>query len=128
MFCNKYRHEAQAMRVRLHNLERELQQCQQQLEESRETQRAALEDCDEAKRRLAKHEQLFGQLSLFGESFLDVQRTLAALSQTLKKEKDAAVEAAASVGASVVTVQRLASNLHHVAEKAHETSANVEQL
>jgi uncharacterized protein YukE len=128
MFWHKHKSEAQALRIRLHNLERELQQSRQELEESRAAQRTALEDCDEARRKLASHERLFGGLSLFGESFLDVQKTLAALSQTLKKEKDAAVEAAASMGASVVTVERMAANLHHLAEKTHETSAGVEQL
>lgn len=128
MFCNKYKHEVQAIRARSHNLEHELQLSRQQLEESRSEQQAARQDCDEAKTKLAKHEQLFGQLSLFSESFLNVQKTLATLSQTLKKEKDAAVEAAASVGASVVTVERMATNLHQVAEKTHETASSVEQL
>jgi len=116
------------MRDRINNLEHELQQRQRQFEESRIGFQASQEECDEAKAMLVKHERLFAQLSLFGDSFLEVQKTLAELSLTLKKEKDVAVESAASVGANVVTVERMSANLRHVAEKTHETASSVELL
>jgi hypothetical protein len=128
MLCGKHRREAAALRNSLNNLEHDHRQCQRQFEESRVGFQASLEECDEAKAKLVKHERLFAQLSRFGESFLEVQKTLAELSHTLKKEKDVAVESAASVGANVVTVERMSANLRQVAEKTHETASSVELL
>ncbi len=128
MFCVKRRREIQEMRVKMHGLEHDRQQNQQHLDASQAEYQAVLLEYGEAKTKIAKHEKLFAQMALFGESFVEVQKTLANLSQTLKKEKDAAVEAAASVDASTVTVTRISSCLRLLADKTHETASNVEQL
>lgn len=82
----------------------------------------------EALKQCAMHSELFKHVTLFGESFLEVQSSLASLAHTMKAEKDQAMETTASLGANLVTVEKISGNLHQLSEKTHETAAGVENL
>lgn len=81
-----------------------------------------------AESKCAMHGELFKHIQLFGDSFLEVQSSLAGLAHTMKAEKDQAVEASASLGANLLVVEKISGNLRQLSEKTHETAAGVEHL
>jgi hypothetical protein len=102
------------------------------LEAEIETLRTEVEDlrCGyaEAINKCAVHAELFKHISLFGDSFLEVQSSLASLANTMKAEKDQAGEATATLGANLLAVEKISGNLNHLSEKTHQTAAGVEHL
>ena len=82
----------------------------------------------EATEKCAMHGELFKHITLFSDSFLEVQSSLASLARTMKEEKDLAMETTASLGTNLLTVEKISGNLHQLSEKTHETAAGVEHL
>ncbi|MEN6586743.1 MAG: methyl-accepting chemotaxis protein, partial [Sulfuricella sp.] len=76
----------------------------------------------------AMHDQLFKHIMMFGDTFVEVQGTLAKLAHSMKAEKDHAMEAANSLGTNLVAVEKISGNLHQLSEKTHETASGVEHL
>jgi predicted nucleic acid-binding Zn-ribbon protein len=128
MFCSKYRKQLAALRADLTQLEREKLQLEKQVGELCTRNDTVVKERDDALARCAVHQELFQHLLLFGGSFLEVQSSLSTLAQTMKHEKDQAVQAAASLGANLATVERITGNLQHLSEKTHETAAAVDHL
>ena len=128
MFCTRYRREADRLRTEAAALRREQQALEAEVGDLRAERDALQRERDDALAKCAMHTELFQHLLLFGGSFLEVQGSLASLAHTMKHEKDQAVEAAASLGANLVTIERISGNLQEMSEKTSETAAGVEQL
>ena len=128
MFCSKYRQETAALRGELANLQQEKEALAEQLASLRAEAEAARRERDEATAKCEVHGGLFQHLLLFGGSLLEVQGSLASLASTMKHEKDQAVDAAASLGSNLITIERISGNLQRMSEKTKETAGAVEHL
>jgi hypothetical protein len=71
---------------------------------------------------------LFRNMTHFGDSFLELQRSLAGLANTMKEEKQHAASAAGASDSGREVIHEIASNLHSVAEKTQQTARSVETL
>jgi len=98
------------------------------LDKAREENQALSTKVAELEAQLAFQKGMFDNMQRFGVSFLEMQRTLAGLAQTLKKEKDDAVTAAAAGSSGRAVMQDIASNLQQVAAHTQETAKSVERL
>lgn len=71
---------------------------------------------------------MFDSMQKFGESFVELQRSLSGLATTMKSEQQGAVEAASASNQSRVAMAKIAANLHTVSEKTQQTAHSVENL
>ena len=71
---------------------------------------------------------MFDSMQKFGESFVELQRSLSGLASTMKSEQQGAVEAASASSQSREAMARIAANLHTVSEKTQQTAHSVENL
>ena len=71
---------------------------------------------------------LFQNMLRFGDSFLELQRSLSGLASTMKDEKQNAADAAGASDRSRQVIHEIAGNLHNVAEKTQQTAHSVETL
>jgi uncharacterized protein YukE len=128
MICGRVRKEKDLLHSELEMLRQE----RNALEADVATLRAEAEDLRlgyaAAEDRCAMHGELFKHILLFGDSFLEVQGSLASLAHTMKAEKDQAVEASSSLGANLLAVEKISGNLRQLSEKTHETAAGVDHL
>ena len=71
---------------------------------------------------------LFENMQKFGESFIELQRSLSGLATTMQSEKSSAVAAAGASANSRSAMADIAANLQHVSEKTKQTAQSVEGL
>ncbi len=71
---------------------------------------------------------LFQNMQRFGDSFLELQRSLAGLANTMKDETRNAANAAGASDSGREVMHEIANNLHSVAEKTQQTARSVETL
>jgi len=124
----KTRQTNQALQQQVQTLSREKNELAAALDAAtteRDTLRA---QAAEAQERQSLNQGLFESMQRFGDSFLEMQRTLASLAQSMKKEQEHAIAAASASGTSRAAMQEIASNLQTVTEKTRQTAHSVEQL
>ena len=82
--------------------------------------------------KLSHHDRLFtglfDRLKLYGDSAVMLQGTLASLATAMKTELQHSIDAGTALGSNLVSIERIAANLGHMAERTHETSAKVSML
>ena len=123
---NKPRSEENLQRTE--ELEQELAATRSQLAEVEAQRDAELARRNELEAAASLAEGLFGNFRFFGDSLLQLQRTLASLAEVLRGEKDTAIQAAeVSVSAREGT-HRLVSSLQDVVANINATTSNVESL
>ena len=128
MICGRIRKERDLLQSELVRLSQErgelasdVTALRAELEDLRQDHTAASDQC-------AMHGELFKHIQMFGDTFVEVQSSLASLAHTMKAEKDHAVEAATSLGTNLIAVEKISANLHQLSEKTHETASGVEHL
>jgi hypothetical protein len=124
----KYKKRSEELQQQVETLGREKNQLTTALAET-------ASECDALRARLAEHESkqlvhagVFQNMLRFGDSFLELQRSLAGLAQTMKTERANSMTAAGASEASRLAMEDIASNLHNVAETTQETAHSVENL
>ncbi len=128
MFRSQYKAQLQALQRQFDHLQRERDQMSAALAEAASEKSALLRQVEELTVKQQMYDGLFENMQRFGNSFLELQRTLGSLAQNMKKEKEHAVTAASASSASRTAMQEIASNLQDVAEKTRQTAHSVEQL
>ena len=128
MFGTRHENEKKQLRSELETLGFLTRQQENEMSELRAEVDTLRTERDHAVAKCAMHEELFKHIQLFGTSFTEVQQSLAGLAHTMKEEKDQAVRAASSLGNNLLTVEKIADNLHQLSEKTHETAEGVESL
>jgi predicted nucleic acid-binding Zn-ribbon protein len=128
MFCSKHKRESVALRAALAAVRREKETLEEQLAGLHAEAETARHERDVATAKCDMYGGLFQHLLLFGGSLGEVQGSLASLAQTMKHEKDQAVDAAASLNTNLATIERISGNLQHLSRKASETAGAVDHL
>jgi hypothetical protein len=128
MICGRIRKEKDLLHSELEMLRQERNSLEADIEALHSEVDDLRQGYAKAEDKCAMHGELFKHILLFSDSFLEVQGSLAGLAHTMKAEKDQAVEAAASLGANLLTIEKMSGNLHQLSEKTHETAAGVEHL
>ena len=128
MFGGSVRKEKDLLSSELTNLRRERNSLEAEAQALRAEVDALKQANDAAEGKCAMHGELFKHILLFGDSFLEVQGSLSSLAHTMKVEKDQAVEASVSLGANMLTVEKISNNLRKLSEKTHETATGVDHL
>ena len=126
MFFNKKKLDEQAGRIAA--LEETVAERNQALAESNE-RLAAVESREHALvTELERLKGLTQQLQAFGRSLTDVQTSIATLANSMKKEKDEAVDAQSVSAASRATVEGIATSLSDLAENSQRAALQVGEL
>ncbi|BAN36025.1 methyl-accepting chemotaxis sensory transducer [Sulfuricella denitrificans skB26] len=127
MFCGKYKAELAGLITRNRLLEVESNHLKAQVE-SMQAENAALQQDLAEKSLQGDMRELFQYLGLYGQSAMDVQKTMAALAMAMKDEKERTVTAVAQLSANSAALGRIASNMHEMSARTQETARNVESL
>jgi hypothetical protein len=127
MFNSHLKQANAELREKLQQSENESHQLASQLAEMKQQLVAAEAKAPDA-RRCDLYAGLFENMQSFGASFQQFQQSMAGLANSLKEEKDTAVEAASTSGANRVAMQRIVDNLRLMADKTQETAHSVDSL
>jgi hypothetical protein len=128
MFGGKLRQENFALQDRLTQTEREIAALRgdlSRLESERDTVRAELEGVQTGQRTSVR---LFTNMQGFGDSFIELQKSQVAAAQSLREEKDHAIEAATVSASNREAVLQIAQSLEALSGDTIRTSQNVQSL
>ena len=128
MFGSKWKTQFETLQGEFENLKRERDQLSSALTATAAEQNVLQSQLDSLSTKQALYGGLFENMQKFGESFVELQRSLAGLATTMKSEKSSAVEAAGASSSSREAMADIAANLHHVSEKTKQTAHSVEGL
>ena len=128
MFGSKWKTQFETLQGEFENLKRERDQLSSALTATTAEQTGLQSQLDTLSTKQALYGGLFDNMQKFGESFIELQRSLAGLATTMKAEKSSAVEAAGASSSSREAMADIAANLHHVSEKTKQTAHSVEGL
>ena len=103
------------------NLRSTLSQTESDLSSVRAAQQKAEDDCEIAR-------QIYHSMQVFGESFIELQRSQASAAQALKEEKLHAIEAASVSAGNRVAIEAIAKNLAVLSTDTLKSSDNVHNL
>lgn len=127
-FGGKLRRDNQSLKVRLIETERdisiprsELVKLKSERESLRAEAAAARTTCDVAN-------EIYGNMHHFGESFVELQQSQAAAANSLREEKNNAIEAANVSVSNREAVMKIASSLEALSGDTLQTSQNVKDL
>jgi hypothetical protein len=128
MFCGKLKQTNQTLQARLSENERDIASLRAELARL-ENERAAMQaEVSYAREECGLHEKMFGNLAGFGDSFVSLQSSQAAAAQSLKEEKQHAIEAAHVSVNNREAVMNIASSLEALSGDTLQTSQNVQGL
>jgi len=128
MFGGKLRQENFALQDRLTQTEREIAALRgdlSRLESERDTVRAELEGVQTGQQTSVR---LFTNMQGFGDSFIELQKSQVAAAQSLREEKDHAIEAATVSASNREAVLQIAQSLEALSGDTIRTSQNVQSL
>lgn len=74
------------------------------------------------------HLQLFQNMKLFGDSFLEIQKSLATLAGDMKREKGNALRASGVSQENRSAITNISSSLQQMSQRTMKTAASVDQL
>ena len=128
MFGGKWKKQFETLQIQFDHLKRERDQLNSALA-STATEKSSLEtQVAELSAKQTLYGGMFLNMQKFGESFVELQRSLSGLATTMKSEKSNAVEAAGASSESREAMTKIAANLHEVSEKTQQTAHSVENL
>lgn len=128
MFFGRYRRQIEALEVRLREADSALAKKDAEAAAELAARQAAEERMDKMTGDLDKCQRIYLTMQSFGESFLEIQRSQVAVANTMKAEKEHAVQAAAVSGTSREAMERIASNLSTMAADSSTMATNVDTL
>lgn len=122
------RQETKELKQRIAELELEMAQRQQVLAQMELRANAAEKEAENRRNELDKLRALFGNFQAFGQSLIDVQRSLSRLAEATKAEKHRAVQAQGVSTESRLAAEGIASNLAELARSSQGTATQVGAL
>ncbi|MBI5750920.1 MAG: CZB domain-containing protein [Hydrogenophilales bacterium] len=128
MFGSKWKKQFETLQGEFEHMRRERDQLSSALAATASEKDTLQSQVDTLSSKQALYGGLFENMQKFGESFVELQRSLAGLATTMKSEKSSAVEAAGVSNSSREAMAHIAANLHHVSEKTKQTAHSVEGL
>ena len=124
-----------AHRERADRLERELQearatlaQAQTELAAEKAERQSAIDEVAATKHHLEQCRRMYQSLQSFGDSFLEIQRSQAAIANSMKDEKRHAVEAATVSATNRKAIEGMVSNIGNIATATSTMAGRVEAL
>ncbi len=128
MFCGKLKQEHALVQQRLVETERDIANLRDQLARL-ENQRDALRaEADAATLKCRVADEIFSSMQHFGESFISLQTSQVKAANSLREEKQHAIEAATVSVSNREAVLNIASSLESLSADTLQTSKNVQGL
>ena len=128
MFGSKWKKQFETLQSEFENMKRERDELSSALVATASEKDTLQSQVDTLSTKQALYGGLFENMQKFGDSFVELQRSLAGLATTMKTEKRSAIEAAGASNSSREAMADIAANLHHVSEKTKQTAHSVEGL
>ena len=127
MFFGKYKEQLAGLGTRVHFLEEENGHLKQRAEDL-QLENATLRQELAEKSRYASLDELFLCLGSYGQSAMDIQKSMAALALAMKEERVRTGKAVTQLDANSAALDRIATNMREMSERTHETARNVDSL
>lgn len=128
MFGRKWKKQLASLQREFNQLKSERDQLNQALGTTATEKSALAAQIADLSAKHALYGGMFESMQKFGESFVELQRSLSGLATTMKSEQKGAVEAASASNQSREAMAKIAANLHTVSEKTQQTAHSVENL
>jgi len=127
MFFGKHKEQLAGLNTKVHSLDVENGHLKQQTE-SLQLENTNLQQELAEKSRHGDLDELFQCLGSYGQSSMEVQKSMAALAIAMKDEKARSVTAVAQLGANSAVLDRVATNMREMSARTEETARNVGSL
>jgi hypothetical protein len=128
MFGSKAKQELQQALIKLSaaeseitNLRTELNNAESDLKIARQESQQAVENCEVAR-------LIYQNMQTFGDSFVEIQKSQVSAAQSLKVEKQHAIEASSVSAGNREAVEEIASSLAALSSDTMQSSSNVDNL
>lgn len=128
MFCGKYKERIGQLETELREERARREAAEQRLAGLEQQARAAEARAAAADQALERSRRLHQALQSFGDSFLEIQRSQAAIAHAMRDERNHAVEAASVSGNCRQSIEKIAASLAVMADDGAAMSGNVEEL
>jgi DNA repair exonuclease SbcCD ATPase subunit len=128
MFWSKHESQVQSLEEKVHDLEQRNQSLQEENDSLRAENGTSEAALAELRSELEMKTGLFQHMQSFGISFLELQKSMASLANTMKNEKQHAMDAAGVSNRNRASMQKISSNLQNLSTDTHETARSVENL
>jgi hypothetical protein len=128
MFCTGYKQRIQELEDRLQEARNTEASMTARLAEECEARLAAETRHTELLKSLDKCQRIYHTMQSFGESFIEIQRSQVAIANTMKEEKQHAVEAATVSGSCRQSMSQISTSLAAMASDTASMAGNVETL
>jgi hypothetical protein len=128
MFCSKIRQELQLAQARLAQSEQESADLRNELKQVQNEREAMREGMQEAQLACEVARRIYNNMQGFGESFVALQGTLAMAAESLRGEKQHAIEAASVSAGNREAVVHIAQTLELMSGDTLQSSKNVQSL
>lgn len=127
-FIGRLKQENSQLRNQLRQLETEHAVLQQSMAAAQADRSACEEKLALAAVEHNQHLDLFQNMKLFGNSFIEIQRSLAKLAGDMKFEKEKAIQTSAVSGNTHSAITNISTSLKEMSKHTMETAATVDQL
>lgn len=128
MFGTRARIRAAQMEEQKTAAEQALAAVRAELEQARREAAEAGTQAGELRAELDKFGHIFRTMQSFGKSFLEIQRSQLAIANSMKAEKEHAIEAATVSGLSRASMEKISSNLLAMSDDTSDMAGKVESL
>ena len=128
MFFSKHKQQAAALTARVSDLERENQRLHGELSSLRTEGSSAESACAETTAKYNAYTGLFQNLQVFSTSFAESQKSLGTLANTMKDEKQHAVDAANVSVTNRAAMEKISTNLQSLSSDTRDTAKSIESL
>lgn len=128
MFGAKHKIRAAQLEEQKAIAERELASARTELEQARRASVTAEAQLREFQGELEKCAQIYRTMQSFGESFSEIQRSQLAIANSMKNERQHAIEASTVSGTNRAAMEKIASNLLVMSADTSEMAVKVENL
>ncbi len=128
MFGTRARIRAAQMEEQKTAAEQALAAVRAELEQARRETAEAGAQAGELRVELDKFGHIFRAMQSFGNSFLEIQRSQLAIANSMKAEKEHAIEAATVSGSSRASMEKISSNLLAMSDDTSDMAGKVENL
>lgn len=128
MFCGSYKKKIEALEAELRAERARAEAAERERDAALQKQRAAEENLALLNGELDRCQRIYKTMQSFGDSFLEIQRSQAAIASELREEKRHAVEAATVSGSCRQSMENIAGSLAAQAGDSAAMAQNVQSL
>src|SRR5512135_2038477 len=128
MFCAKHIAKSRTLESKLAHLEQEAEQLRAALEAEQQKSLAQESQLADMQREMDRCAHIYQAMMAFGDSFLEIQKSQLTIANSMKDEKQHAVQAAAESASNREAMLKISSNLRVMSHDTQDTAQNVENL